>query len=99
VRHSKKIPTSIIVTFNEPLDSNSGANAALYRVLAAVKKHGKTAYTKVMKIKTVSYLAGSQNVTINLAQSSKGSLEVIVQPGLVASNGTSSSAVNSEIVP
>ena len=69
-------------------------------MLAAVKKHGKKAFTKVLKIKSVSYSAGSQNVTINLSSSNKGAMEVVIQPGLVASNGGSSTtAVVSEIVP
>ena len=50
-------------------------------------------FSKALKIKSVSYSSSAQTVTINLAKSSKGPMEVTVQPGLVAANGASTSAV------
>ena len=99
MRHSKKIPTSITLAFNEPLNASSVTNTALYRVLAAVKKHGKKVFSKPMKIKSVTYPAGTQSLTINLAKSSKGPMEVMIQPGLAASNGASTSVVLTQIDP
>jgi hypothetical protein len=99
VRHSKKVPTSITLTFNEALDPASGTNTALYRILGAVKKHGKSFFSKAMKIKSVSYSAGGQSVTINLSKAAKGAMEVLVQPGLTAANGESTSGVLTQIEP
>lgn len=99
MHHSKKIPASITLTMNEPLNPASGTSTALYRVLAAVKKHGKTVFGKAIKIKSISYAAGTETVTINLAKSQKGAMEVMIQPGLVAANGEATSAALTQIEP
>jgi hypothetical protein len=88
--HTKKGLTSITVGFNEALNSVSASNQGLYRVFAAVKKHKKTVYTKKVAIRSVLYNSNTHSVTINLANPHKGAVQVMVEGGILATNGTSS---------
>ena len=44
--HSRKGLTAIVVPFDRPLNSASATSVSSYTLLGAVKKKGKTAYTK-----------------------------------------------------
>jgi len=90
--------SSIALGFNEALNPGSASNAGLYSVLGAVKKRGKTVYSKNLGIKSVSYNANAGSVTINLAKPYKGAVQVTVHGGLVAANGSPSSGNVSLIV-
>jgi hypothetical protein len=94
---SKKGLTSISLAFNEALESGSASNVDLYSVLGAVKKKGKTVYNKKLHIKSVSYNAKADSVTIKLAKPYKGAVQVTVQGGLVAANGAKSSSAFSAV--
>jgi titin len=94
---SRKGLTSITIGFSEALSAVSADSAGHYSVLGAVKKHKKTVYTKVVKIKSVSY-NGSTLVTINLAKPYNGVAQVTVRPGIIASNGAPSAVSFSAIV-
>ena len=102
MQQSKK-STSYTVTFAGPLNAASASNLGLYRVLVGVKKvvkkHKQTVYTKVLKIKTVVYNAGTNSVTITLAKPYKGSVEVAIAPGLEAANGAATTTTIVTIVP
>ena len=67
-------------------------NPNLYRVFAGVKKRGKTVYSKALKIRNVSYNNTMHSVTINLAKSFKGAVQVTVEAGLTAASGVSTSS-------
>jgi titin len=95
--HSKKGLTSVTIGFNEALNGGSAASAGLYRIFGAVKKHKKTVYTKLVRIKGITF-DGNSRVTINLAKPYKGVVQVTVLAGVVAANGTSSSTSFSAIV-
>jgi hypothetical protein len=90
VGHSKKGLTSITIGFNEALDQSSVVNPSLYSVLGAVTKRKKTVYSKAVGIQSIS-LNGNSKVTINLAKPFKGAVQVTVQAGIAATNGTKSS--------
>jgi hypothetical protein len=88
--HTKKGTTAINIPFNVALESNSASTAGMYLVLGAVKKKGKTVYTKKVGIKRVSYNDSTHMVTLTLAKPYKGVVKVTVRGGLKAANGASS---------
>jgi hypothetical protein len=90
--HSRKGLASIAFSFNEALNPASASNIALYRVLGAVKKRGKTVYSKAVGIKSATYNTGTHSVTLNLAKPYKGAVQVTLHPGLLAADGASNSA-------
>jgi hypothetical protein len=92
VGQSRKGLTSITIAFNEALAPGSASETALYSVLGAVKKRGKTAYTKHVAVKSVTYNNSTRSVTITLAKPYKGAVQVTVKAGLTAANGPSSSS-------
>jgi hypothetical protein len=79
------------LSFGVTLDP-SATSTALYRVAGAVKKKGKTVYSKNVAVKSVSLSANSQAVTINLAKPFKGVAQVTIEPGLKASGGPASNS-------
>jgi hypothetical protein len=91
IGRSKQGLTSIGFSFGVTLDP-SAASTALYRVLGAVKKKGKTVYSKAVHVKNVSLSADSKSVTINLAKPFKGVAQVTIEPGLKASGGASTTS-------
>ena len=92
VDHSKKRGTSIVITFDEPLNPSSATNQALYLVLAPVRKHRKTVFSKGLKMRSVGYEPNAHSVTITLAKPSKGPIQVLIQSGLEAADGVSTRA-------
>ena len=84
---SKKSITGISVPFNQPLVAASAENAGLYHVFAPVKKKHRTVYSKPLKIKSVSYVASSNSVTIKLAKPAKGKFEVAIDGAIEALDG------------
>jgi hypothetical protein len=92
---SRKGLTAFTVDYNEPLNSGSAHNTALYRVLGAVtkivKRHKETLFTKALAVLGVTPNSSGNTVTINLAKPYKGEVQVTVQGTVTASNGASSS--------
>ena len=68
-------------------------------MLGAVKKKKKTTYSKLVPIKGVAYNDSTPTVTINLARPFKGTVQVTIHGGVLASNGAASSGDVSKIVP
>ena len=95
---SKKSVTGISVPFNQPLVAASADNAGLYHVFAPVKKKHKTVYSKPLKIKSVSYVASSNSVTIKLAKPAKGKFEVAIDGAIEALDGATTTVDSSWVV-
>ena len=75
--HSKKGLTAVTLSFNVPLSRNSATNTGLYTAFGAVKKKGKTTYTKsVGGVKLVTLSGDGKAVTINLGKPFKGVVQV-----------------------
>ena len=102
VKQSKK-QTSYTISFAAPLNAQSAANPALFRVFQGVtklvKRHKQTVFTRPLKIKSVVPGAGAQSVTLSLAKPFKGKVQVTIEPGLAGANGTSTGAAINELVP
>ncbi len=90
VNSSKKGLTSVTLAFNGALDPDSANNPGLFSVRGAVKKRGKTVYTKVLHLKGVRYDDNSHTVTISLAKPYKGPVQVTVLGGIAGADGASS---------
>jgi hypothetical protein len=97
-QHTRKGTTTIRIAFNEDLHPGSASTPGMYLVLGAVKKKGKTVYTKNVRIKAASYSASTHTVTLTLAKPYKGVVKVMVRGGMKAANGASSSGDFSMIV-
>jgi hypothetical protein len=86
---------SFAVIFNESLTEGSATNASLYRVFEGVKrtvkKHKVTVFTRSVAIRNLSQSASGNTVTISLIKPFKGTVEVVVQGTITATNGASSS--------
>jgi hypothetical protein len=91
VDHTKKVITSIVIGFNEALDSASADNVAFYALDSGVKKRQKLQFTKSVKIRSVLYDGTTHHVTITLAKPTKSTVQVTVHTGILATNGLSSS--------
>jgi hypothetical protein len=87
VSRSRKGLTAISVAFDESLDPASAENPGLYLVLGAVKKRGKTVYSKGVAIGSVRYDGNARTVTISLARPYKGGVQVTVHGGILGTNG------------
>ena len=94
---SRKGLTAVTVTFDEPLDGGVVNDRALFNVYGAVKKHHKTAYTKVIGVKGIS-LAGGTRVTINLRQALQGAVKVIIHGGILAADGATTGGDSSVVL-
>ena len=97
VSQTKKGLTAITVGFDEPMDSESVGNRALYSVFGAVKKHKKTVYTKGVGIKDITF-DGNTRVTINFAKPYKGAVKLTVLGGTLAADGASGNVDFSAVV-
>ncbi len=93
---TRKGLTAITVAFDEALSAVSADNTAFYSLFGPVKKHGKTVYTKAVRIKNAS--SSADTVKLTLAKPYKGAFEVVVRGGIVAANGASSSGTFMEII-
>ncbi len=87
VSHSRKGLSLIAVAFNEALNGNAVNILSLYSVHGGVKKHGKTIYSKNLRIRGVSYDSVADAVSIRLAKPYKGVVQVTVRRGILAANG------------
>jgi hypothetical protein len=89
-----RMETSYTLTFDQPLNAASASNVRLYKVFEGVakvvKKHKETVYTNALKIKSVYYNAGTDTVTILLADRHKRPAQVTIAPGLEGTNGATS---------
>ncbi len=77
---------SIVVLFNEPMNPASVVNPGAYTVLGAVKKKGRTVYTKALGY-SVTYNSTAVTATIRLSGPYNGGVEVIAKSGLRGANG------------
>jgi hypothetical protein len=84
--------TSLTVTFDEALNPDSALNPGNSRVLGCVRGHHKMIYRKVLRIRDIIYVPGTDKVTLKLAKPYKGSVQVTVESGIVAADGASSSS-------
>jgi hypothetical protein len=102
VSHSKT-GTAYTIRFATPLNATSATNTSLYQVLEGVtkvvKKHKQTLYTKALKIKSVVYTPGPNTVTIMLAKPSKGTVKVVIAPGLDGADGAATGSSIPLIAP
>ena len=102
VSHSKK-GTSYNLSFTVQLNATSATNPALYQVFGAVTKvvhkHKMTLYIKLQRIKSVAYDSGNNMVTITLAKPYKARVLVIINPGLEAATGATSSQPTTLFAP
>ncbi len=64
--------TTILLTFDEPLDPGSAADPAVYGVFAGVKSHHRTVFTKRLAIKRVALQGGGTQVAITLKKPARG---------------------------
>ncbi len=89
VAHAKKKQVSAVtIAFDEALQSASADSMGFYQVVQGVKKGKRIVYKKPVKIASVSY-DGSRDVTVRLAKPVKGPIRLMVSPGIVAADGTS----------
>jgi hypothetical protein len=99
---SRKGLTSITVSYNEPLNSDSASNSVLYHVFATVtrivKKRKQTLFTKALAILSVNPNSSGNIATINLARPFKGTVKVTVQGTVTAANGATNNVDSSTIV-
>ena len=89
--HTKKGLKSVTVAFDSPLVSASANIRSHYRVLAGVKKRGKTVYKKVLVVRSATYDPVSHTVTLGLAKPFKGTVQVTVLEGIQGADGVSTS--------
>jgi hypothetical protein len=90
VWHSRRGITSIGVNFDQPLNPSSARRRRQYDVVADVVRHVKghdVMDQKALHIQRVGYVRNAQRVRIYLARPYKGTVKVIVYPGLVGANG------------
>jgi hypothetical protein len=92
--------TAITLAFDEAMDSASANTASFYSVAAGVKKHHMIVYSKIVKIRSVTYDPTAKTVTLMLARPIKDNytLEVTVRAGITAANGVST-AGNATLFP
>ncbi len=94
---TKKGLTAITIGFDEALDPGSVGNPALYSALGAAKKHGKVVYSKVVRIKGITF-DGNARVTIQFAKPYKGAVRATVVGRILAADGASSDINYSAVV-
>jgi V8-like Glu-specific endopeptidase len=101
VWRSRRGITSIGVVFDQPLNPSSARRRRQYDVLTDVVRRVKgddVMDQKALRIKRVGYVRNSQMVRIYLARPYKGTVKVVVYPGLVGANGAVSSQSYSWVV-
>jgi V8-like Glu-specific endopeptidase len=101
VWRSRRGITSIGVNFDQPLNPSSARRRRQYDVVADVVRHVKghdVMDQKALRIQRVGYVRNTQMVRIYLARPSKGTVKVIVYPGLVSANGAVSTQSYSWVV-
>jgi hypothetical protein len=80
--------SSITIAFNEALNSGALNNPGRFSVNGGVTKRGKTTYSKKLGIGGITYNATAHTATITLAKPfKKGSVQVVVNAGIMAANG------------
>ena len=95
---TKKGLSTINAAFGQALNSDSANNLGHYSVLAGVKKHRKTVFSKGLTINGVSYDSNAHTVKISLAKPFKGAVQLTIHGGLATANGSTSSGDVSVIV-
>jgi uncharacterized delta-60 repeat protein len=95
--HSAGGLVSIIVSFNEPMNPGSVVNTGAYTVKGAVKKKGRTVYTKALSF-SVTYNARAMTVTIRLLAPYKGGVQVTAKRGLKSAGGPATPAATKPAV-
>jgi virginiamycin B lyase len=86
LNRSKEAITSVVLTFDEAMNSASAGTRSFYSVAAGVKKH----HMMVLKIRSVTYDPTAETATLKLASPFKAKqLQVTVHGGIMAANGTS----------
>ena len=80
------------------MDPTTAGNKALYRALGAVKKKGKTVFTKKIPIKSITVSGTDLSVLINLAKKYKGSLQLTILPGFKSASGATTRQSTSIII-
>jgi hypothetical protein len=71
--------------------------SSFYTLRGAVKKKGKTTFTKGVAVGPVKF-DGNRTVTLSLAKPFKGQVQVTVHGGIVAGNGAAGSGDVTRVV-
>jgi hypothetical protein len=90
--HKKGALVALTIPFTVALNPSSAVNKTLYRLLGGVTRHGKTGFTKVIGIRTITASTDGRSVTISLSKSYKGQVQVTVLPGLTSASGTATTS-------
>jgi hypothetical protein len=89
LNRSKGAITSVVLTFDEAMNSASTGTRSFYSVAAGVNKHHMVVYTRILKIRSVTYDPTAETATLKLASPVKAKqLQVTVHSGVMAANGT-----------
>ena len=64
-----------------------------------VKKHKETVYAKLLKLLSVVYNPGPHTVSVMLAKPYKGSVQVVIDPGLEGADGATTGSSIEAIAP
>jgi virginiamycin B lyase len=89
-RSFAKKAAGLVLHFDEPMNSASAGTASFYSVATGVKKHHMTVYSKVVKIRRVTYDPTALTVTLMLVKSiNTNNTQVTVHGGIMAANGVS----------
>jgi virginiamycin B lyase len=87
---TKKGFTGITFYFDEAMNPASVSTASLYSVAGSVKKHHKIIYSKMLKIRSVTYNPAAETAMVMLARPFNGyGIRVTVHGAIMAANGTS----------
>jgi hypothetical protein len=90
LNRSKGAITSVVLAFDEAMNSASAGTTSFYSIAAGVKKHHMMVYNKLLKIRNVTYNPTVGTATLTLARPFKAKqLQVTVHGGIMAANGTS----------
>jgi streptogramin lyase len=95
---TKKGLTTIVLHFDEAMVPGPASARTPYSLASGVKKHHMLVYSKAVKIRSLSYDANAETVTITLAKPFRGNVQVTVRAGIVATNGTSTQGNASMVV-
>jgi hypothetical protein len=94
-RRGKKV-TRIIVTFSGGLDAASALDLGHYGLARGVVKRRRLVYKKVVRLSSASYDPNARAVTLTLARPIKAKLQLTIWPGILAGNGTTTTASDTQ---
>jgi hypothetical protein len=92
--------TAITLEFDEAMNSTSGSTASFYRVATGFNTRRRSVFTKVVKIRSVTYDPSTGTVTLRLAKpyNINSEFRVTVRAGIMAANGVSTVGNATELI-